>query len=432
MNSNWELKRIDEVADVVSGGTPSREVEEFWNGNINWATPTDITRDSFRTLKTTKEKITKKGLQGSSAKLLPPGTLLMTSRATLVEIKIAETEVCTNQGFKSLVPFSSVDRWFLFYQMKNHKSEYERYGIGTTFLEVNKYDTDRFTMPFPKDKRVQTKIAKILITIDNVIEKTEAAIAKYEAIKEGMMQDLFTRGIGADGKLRPKFEDSPELYKPSELGWIPKDWGTKELLKSTYMKGRIGWQGLKASEFIEEGPYLVTGTDFKEGKVVWNTCYHVSQARFEEAKYIHLQEEDLLITKDGTIGKTAVVENCPEQAVLNSGIFLLRCKDGSYRNRFLYYILNHEIFYKFLRKTQGGSTINHLYQREFEKFEFPLPEPDEQDLILERLMSIDDRILGEKENLVKQQNIKQGLMQDLLTGKIEVKVDKFQTATTEP
>ncbi len=176
-----------------------------------------------------------------------------------------------------------------------------------------------------------------------------------------------------------------------------------------------------------EGPYLVTGTDLVDGIVNWSTSFHIGELRFQEAPSIHLKDGDLLITKDGTIGKTAVVEQCPEKATLNSGIFLMRCKDGSYHNKFLYYLLNTELFFAFLRKTQGGSTINHLYQREFEWFTFPIPSIPEQVKIIETLEAQERMIDSEQQHFSKLKTIKQGLMQDLLTGKKRVKVEETQS-----
>src|SRR6185437_767099 len=100
-------------------------------------------------------------------------------------------------------------------------------------------------------------------------------------------------------------------------------WNRRTIKENAYLRGRIGWQGLRADEFGLEGPYLVTGTDFDRGHVNWTSCYHVSEARFREAAPIQLRDGDLLVTKDGTIGKIAHVQDCPDQAVLNSGVFLL-------------------------------------------------------------------------------------------------------------
>ena len=192
-------------------------------------------------------------------------------------------------------------------------------------------------------------------------------------------------------------------------------WPTTTIAESSYLRGRIGWQGLKAAEFRHEGPYLVTGTDFRPGKIEWDTCYHVSEARFAEAEYIHLRNGDLLVTKDGTIGKIAYVEGCPEKAVLNSGIFVLRCRDGSYDHRYMFYVLQSDYFRRFLDDNLAGSTIQHLYQHVFEGFEFPLPEKTEQFKIT-KILSTVDRAIEQTEALIsKHQRIKTGLMQDLLT-----------------
>ncbi len=200
---------------------------------------------------------------------------------------------------------------------------------------------------------------------------------------------------------------------------FPNDWEPISLLNSTYLKGRIGWQGLKASEFTNYGPYLVTGTDFVNGRIDWENCYHITKERFHEAPQIHLKEDDLLITKDGTIGKIALVKDCPEEAILNSGIFLMRCKDQSYRHGFLFYFLLSDYFKKYLRDTQGGSTIVHLYQREFERFTFWAPKLAEQERIAEILSQADSAIEETQALIDKYSRIKRGLMQDLLTRGID-------------
>jgi type I restriction enzyme S subunit len=196
-------------------------------------------------------------------------------------------------------------------------------------------------------------------------------------------------------------------------------WSKTSIIKSSYLRGRIGWQGLRASEFIEEGPFLITGTDFVGGKVRWDSCYHVSEERYIEAEYIHIKDNDVLITKDGTIGKIALVSDCPTKAVLNSGIFLLRCQDGTYDHQFMFHLLNSHIFRKFLEDNLAGSTINHLYQNIFEKFRFPIPDIEEQTQIATILSTLDKAIEQTETIIAKQLRIKTGLMQDLLTKGID-------------
>jgi type I restriction enzyme S subunit len=173
--------------------------------------------------------------------------------------------------------------------------------------------------------------------------------------------------------------------------------------------------GLAGGRVYRGRPFLVTGTDFQNGKIDWSTCYHVSDRRFREASYIHLTDGDLLITKDGTIGKVAQVESCPEQAVLNSGVLLLRCADGSYRHRFLYHVLRSFVFENFLRINLAGSTITHLYQYVFERFTFSAPSLDEQDRICGVLDLLEQQITHIEDLIAKQEQVRAGLMQDLFT-----------------
>lgn len=201
-----------------------------------------------------------------------------------------------------------------------------------------------------------------------------------------------------------------------KIARYPTNWKRVVLLPSTYMKGRIGWQGLKASEFLQTGPYLITGTDFINGKINWDTCYHISLQRFEEAPLIQIKNDDVLITKDGTIGKVAFVTNCPKKAILNSGVLVLRCKDDSYDHKYLYYVLNSVFFDKFIAVALGGSTINHLYQRVFEQFEFPVPPSLPEQRKIARIFSNVDAVIEKTEAAIaKYKAIKQGMMRDLFT-----------------
>ncbi len=196
-------------------------------------------------------------------------------------------------------------------------------------------------------------------------------------------------------------------YKPSGVEWVgdvPAHWEVKRIGHTTYVKGRIGWQGLTSDEFVDEGPLCVTGTDFIDGKVNWGTCYHVSEERYSEDPFIQLREKDLLITKDGTIGKTAVVNWLREKATLNSGIFLTRPFNYSYNTKFMYWILNSSVFDSFINLTKTGTTIAHLYQNVFVRFYFPLPSPSEQQAIadfLDRETGKIDTLIGKNQRLIE-------------------------------
>lgn len=165
------------------------------------------------------------------------------------------------------------------------------------------------------------------------------------------------------------------------IGQIPEEWEVIKVKFFTYMKGRIGWQGLKADEFIEEGPYLVTGTDFKNGRVNWDTAYHISQKRYEQAPEIQLKQGDLLVTKDGTVGKLALIDELPDSASLNSHLLVLRPLLNRYDNHFLYYVLSSLEFKNYFQKVSIGSTMDSLSQEKMGEFIFAIPNINEQNSI---------------------------------------------------
>ncbi len=261
----------------------------------------------------------------------------------------------------------------------------------------------------------QTHIASILSGVDATIEATRKVIEKTERLKMGLMQRLLTRGIN-----HKKFKKVKWLFgKTIE---IPEEWEIKKLEDNSVLKGRIGWQGLTTSEHRDKGNYyLVTGTDFKSGKIDWKNCVYVNKERYLQDPNIQLREKDVLVTKDGTIGKIAFVSLPRKPATLNSGVFVIRPLDNQYFPLFLYYVLFSDYFEKFLNRLEAGSTINHLYQKDFVNFRFPIPPLSEQTKIASILSGVDAYIQKNQEYKEKLERLKKGLMQKLLTGQIRVK-----------
>jgi type I restriction enzyme, S subunit len=184
---DWEEKRLGEVCEIVGGGTPETNKEEYWNGGIQWFTPTEIKSDyisnSIRT-------ITELGLQKSSAKKLPAGTILLTTRATIGEVSIALQECSTNQGFQSLIVNEENNNIFLFNWIKMNKHELMSRANGSTFPEISKSEIEKIIAPFPSLPE-QTAIAQFLSALDNKIAHTQQQIAQTEQWKKGLLQQLF-------------------------------------------------------------------------------------------------------------------------------------------------------------------------------------------------------------------------------------------------
>jgi type I restriction enzyme S subunit len=169
------------------------------------------------------------------------------------------------------------------------------------------------------------------------------------------------------------------------LGYVPKKWDISPLKRNTYIKARVGWKGLTSEEFEEDSyAYLVTGSDFRGKHIDWTSCYQVSEERFQDDPFIQLQNGDILVTKDGTIGKVSVVQNLDKPACLNSGVFLLR-PTSDYLPEYMYWVLVSDVFKEFISYTSYGSTIQHLYQNVLVNFKFAFPSLDEQKTICDFL-----------------------------------------------
>ena len=190
---------------------------------------------------------------------------------------------------------------------------------------------------------------------------------------------------------------------------------------SSILKGRIGWQGLTTKEYLKNGDYfLVTGTEFKEGTIDWLRSKYVTKERYDQDPNIQIRINDILLTKDGTIGKVALVNSLPKPATVNTGVFVLRPIDECYDPEYMFYLLQSEQFLKFVETLKAGSTISHLYQYSFNRFRFSLPPILEQRKISQILTGINNYIISSEKYKKKLEELKKGLMQDLLTGKIRV------------
>ena len=224
----WAKVKMRDVGRIVSGGTPSRDAPSLWGGGIPWVTPGELTSLPTKEISDTNETISKSGLAGSGANLLPEKSLLITSRATLGSRAVNTVPMATNQGFKSLVPFNRQVTDYLYHLFEKIKPELVRRASGTTFLEISGSEFGEIDLPLPEMKEA-VKIAEILDTLDAAIRGTEAVVAKLRAMKQGLLHDLLTRGIRANGDLRPPHPEAPHLYKQTPLGWLPKEWDVLEI-----------------------------------------------------------------------------------------------------------------------------------------------------------------------------------------------------------
>lgn len=249
----------------------------------------------------------------------------------------------------------------------------------------------------------QKEIAKTFSDFDEHIGNLAELIEKKKAIRGGALEDLVR------GKTRVKGFD--------------EDWEIVSFDQVIKPKARIGWQGLKKEEYLRSGhSYLIGGTDFYNGVVNLDAISYVSKERYDMDSNIQVESNNVLVTKDGTIGKVALVPKLDKPATLNSGVFVFRTAPHLLPT-FLYRVLLSSIFNEFINTLSAGSTIKHLYQKDLRNFEFRIPQDiEEQEAIAQILTAMDEEIESLETEKAKMMQIREGAMDDLLTGRVRLKV----------
>lgn len=183
----WEEKKLKDIAQIVGGGTPETGVKEYWNGDIQWFTPTEL---KSKYAAQSQRTITESGFKNSSAKILPIGTLLFSSRATVGDVSIALNPCTTNQGFQSLIVNDENNNEFIYYWIMNNKNAFLEKASGSTFLEISKKEIEKLSVQRPSIKE-QNKIANFLTAIDDKITASQNQLAAANQYKQGLLQQMF-------------------------------------------------------------------------------------------------------------------------------------------------------------------------------------------------------------------------------------------------
>jgi type I restriction enzyme S subunit len=196
----WKITELGEMGRCVSGGTPDTQNDAYWNGEHYWCTPTEITKLATRYISATERSISSNGLKNSSAMLLPPGSLIVCTRATVGNCAINTVPMATNQGFKNLIMKKGYSTEFVYYLISQNKNLLIRYASGSTFLELSKQDFSALSFPVP-EREEQNRITSLLTTVDSDIEGLHILMEKFQQQKRGLMQKLLT------GQVRVKVDE---------------------------------------------------------------------------------------------------------------------------------------------------------------------------------------------------------------------------------
>ncbi|EME0092499.1 restriction endonuclease subunit S [Vibrio parahaemolyticus] len=417
--SDWYETRLGDIADICIGGTPSRAEASYWASTgeegFPWVSISDL---KSRTVSNTAESITALGARNSNVKLVPCGTIMMSFKLSLGRIAFAGRDIYTNEAIASFeVDTDKIDKTFLFYQLP----EVVKLAITDTAIKgatLNKAKLNELVIPHP-ELVVQRKIAEILSTIDNQIDATQALIDKYTAIKQGMMADLFSRGIDPETKaLRPTFEEAPELYHKTPLGMLPKGWDVSDLGSISL---RVTDGSHQAVSTVENGdiPFLFVSC-VRGGKILWEKCSYISKEDYHLiSKGREPRKGDILYTAVGSYGHAALVSEDSEFS-FQRHIAYIKPNNQFVDSSFLSEFLNSEQTKSWADRVALGNAQKTVTLGELSKFPIVVPGKIEQEKIVGSLQAVNEVLESEYANLSKLQQAKQGLMQDLLTGKVPV------------
>lgn len=389
----WKIRKMNEVAEIIGGGTPSTKNKDYWNGSIPFVTPTDITKLKGNFLTYTEKSITAIGLKNTSAKLIPEGSILMASRATIGFCAINNVQVVTNQGFANYICKDNICNLYLLYFIISIRQRLNALASGSTFKEISRKSLRKLKIPLPPLSE-QKKIASILSTVDGAIQKTDIIIAETEELKKGLMKRLLTRGIGHT------------RFKKTEIGEIPREWDITKL-------GKI-------CNFLDH--LRVPLKQEERTKIKGNYPYYGAQGIIDWINDFIFDGDYILLAEDGANLRSrqlSIAYKVSGRFWVNNHAHVLEIKDkNKVDDSFLTFHLNYIniLFYVV------GSAQPKLNQKEAQNISLPLPEIYEQKKISNLLSTVDKKIEIEEKKKEKLKQLKKGLMQVLLTGKVRVKV----------
>lgn len=356
----WEEETLGSVAKVVGGGTPDTNIQKYWNGNIQWFTPSEIGRDKYVTY--SLRTISEEGLNKSSAKILPTGTILLSSRATVGECSINNVECTTNQGFQSLIAKENISNEFLFYLIQTKRKELIRKSCGSTFLEISANEVRKIKIAIPTHKE-QEKIGKLLALLDERIATQNKIIEELKKLKSALIEKHYSQA-------EKQIVCVADLGEPFNVGNLAKD------------------------DLTETGkPCVIYGELFTTyGEIITQIESYTNKTD----GVILSKKGDLLFPSSTTVDAMSLIAPSVinvDGVILGGDMFGIHISPN-FNAQYLSYYFNH-IAKRQLAKYAKGSTIIHLHYTDIEKAKLFLPSLEEQNRMAKCLVSLDDKIKGE-------------------------------------
>lgn len=409
---DWIKCKISDLGDIVSGGTPSTKIVDNWDGDISWITPKDLSGFYNRFISTGERKISDKGLANSSAKLMPKGSVLFSSRAPIGYVAIASKELSTNQGFKCIVPNGNNYNIFIYYLLKYITDEIKSIAGGSTFSEISGTAFKNVDITIPKLNE-QKAIANILSSLDDKIELNQKINKNLEELAQTLYKRWFVNFEFPNEEGLPYKSSGGEMVE-SELGLIPKGWNVRTLgQKLKTVLG--GTPSRNKKEYWGKGYFWLNSGALNEPRIIEAT-EEITQLGLDNSATKLMPKGTILIGITGYVGLISMleIEACGNQSIV--GVL----PSNELPRSFVYGLIKSNI--KEIASNQTGSAQQHINKNDINSHRFILPAPDTIiafDKIIENIHQQISNNLFQNIKLIKLRDL---LLPKLMSGEIEIPV----------
>ena len=421
---NWNEYTLGNITKIIGGGTPSTKVPSYWNGNIPWITPKDLSIQKSKYIEFGGRNITKNGLINSNANLIPPNSIILSTRAPIGYIAIARRELTTNQGCHTLLPSDNFDSEFLYYLLKKNVEFLKSQSNGSTFGELSSKTLKEIKFLFPPLKE-QKAIAKILSDLDSKIEHNKKMNKTLETIAQAIFKHWFIDFEFPNEEGKP-YKSSGGQMVDSELGEIPKGWEVKSVADVTDIIRGVSY---RSDQLVPSENALVTlksilrgGGFTKNGFKSYSGDYKINQ---------RLNPHDVImaftdLTQQGdVIGRLALVEDTAEykNIMASMDIGIIRFKENFPYKFFIYQLMKSDSFHTHVLAYVNGTTVLHLSKEGPRSYKFSSPEIGCL-IRFENLMPFFyDKIRNNSKQMEFLKLIKDLLLPKLMSGKIRISLE---------
>ena len=408
--SEWKEVRLRDVGKIVGGATPSTRNPQNYGGVIPWITPKDLSINKERFIEFGERNISEQGLNSCSAKMLPKGSILFSSRAPIGYVAIAGTLLCTNQGFKSFVPDANkMDSMFSYYLLKHNSENIANLGSGTTFMEVSGKVMSDFIVNIP-DLLTQQEIAGILSSLDAKIETNNKLNEKLEEMAQAIFKSWFV-------DFEP-FKDKP--FHETELGMIPEGWEVVSLDELTSKFG-TGLNPRKNFVLGHGNNYYVTIKNMNNNRIYLDEkCDKVDdEALLKINARSKLKKGDLLFSGIGTIGRVAMVNEEPKNWNTSESVFNMH-PSKLCTSEFLYVLLLSDVFQKFVKMNALGAVQQGIRMASLKSYKIAIPGKKVMLSFCSIIKPIVDYIQSNNEENDRLASLRDTLLPRLMSGELMV------------